>query len=308
MDLDFSKALQRCLDQVEPGRVTTCGAVAQALGDVRASRAVATWIATRPDTSGGHRVVRADGRPILASASRELSREGTRLFRGRVSADQLTDLLEPTRFLTALREEQQKLSERVIEQDGGLQVERVAGVDAGYDGNTMHIVAVSIDAKDLALTEVIAVKRQAEFPYIPTYLAYREFPGIEAAVRRLKRRPDVLLIDGHGRLHPALFGVACNVGVRLDLPTVGVAKHPLVGRVRPRTRSPSRASPVEFRGQVRGYAWTPPGRERPIYVSIGHRISLERALEVVRGSTLHGYPEPLRLADRIGREMKRNKE
>jgi len=117
-----------------------------------------------------------------------------------------------------------------------------------------------------------------------------------------------LLIDGHGRLHPALFGVACYVGVRLDLPTIGVAKHPLVGRVRPRTRSLSRASPVEFQGQVRGYAWTPVGRARPIYVSIGHRISLERAFEVVRGSTVRGYPEPLRLADRIGREMKRNKE
>ena len=307
MDLDFSKALHRCLDQVGPGRVTTCGAIAKALGDIRASRAVAMWIATRPDTSGGHRVARADGRPVLASASRELSREGTRLFRGRVSADRILDRLEPVGFLTALRAEQQMLGDRVIEQDGGLHVERIAGVDAGYDGDTMHSVAVSLDAKDLALTEITAVKRQAEFPYIPTYLAYREFPGIEAAVRRLKRRPDVLLIDGHGRLHPALFGVACYVGVRLDLPTIGVAKHPLVGRVRPEPRSPSRASPVEFRGQVRGYAWTPPGCERPIYVSIGHRISLERTLEVVRGSTLHGYPEPLRLADRIGREMKRNK-
>src|SRR5881409_2640416 len=76
--------------------------------------AVATQIATRPETSGGHRVVRADGRPVLMSASRELSREGTRLLRGRVSADRITDLLEPTGFLTALREEQQKLSGRVI--------------------------------------------------------------------------------------------------------------------------------------------------------------------------------------------------
>ncbi len=308
MDLDFAKALQQCLDQVDPGRVTTCGAIARALGDIRASRAVATWIATRPETPGGHRVVRADGRPVLASASRELAHEGTRPFRGRVSANRIWDLLEPTGFLTALREEQQQLSDRVIEQDSEMQVERIAGVDAGYDGNIMHIVAVSLDAKDLGLVEITAVKRQAEFPYIPTYLAYREFPGIEAAVRRLKQRPDVLLVDGHGRLHPAFFGVACYVGVRLDLSTIGVAKHPLVGRVRPGTRSHSGASPIEFRGQVRGYAWTPPGRARPIYVSIGHRISIERALEVVRGSTLRGYPEPLRLADRIGRAMKRNKE
>ena len=307
MDLDFSKALQRCLDQVGPGRVTTCGAIAQALGDIRASRAVATWIVTRPETSGGHRVVRADGRPVLASASKELSQEGTRLFRGLVSTERILNLLEPTGFLNVLREEQQKLADRVIEQDGGLHVERVGGVDAGYDGTTMHIVAVSLDAKDLGLTEITAVKRPAEFPYIPTYLAYREFPGIEAAVRRLKQQPDVLLVDGHGRLHPALFGVACYVGVRLDLPTIGVAKRPLVGRVTKRGHLPSGAMAIEFQGQVRGYSWTPPGRERPIFVSIGHRITLARALDVVRASTLQGHPEPLKLADRIGREMKRNK-
>jgi len=307
VDLDFSKALQECLDQVGPGRVTTCGAIARALGDVRASRAVATWIATHPDISGGHRVVRADGRPVLGSSSGGLSREGTRLFRGRVSADRIMDSLESVRFLAALREEQRKLADRVIEQDGPRKIERVAGVDAGYDGNTMHTVAVSLDAKDFALTEIAAVKRQAVFPYIPTFLAYREFSGIEAAVSRLKRRPDVLLIDGHGRLHPALFGIACYVGARLGLPTIGVAKHPLVGRVRRGNRSASGEFAVEFRGKVRGYAWTPPGRERPIYVSIGHRVSLERALEIVRGCTLHAYPEPLRLADRIGREMKRNR-
>src|SRR5207245_7398167 len=172
----------------------------------------------------------------------------------------------------------------------------------------MYVVAACVDLKDLNPIDIAAVRHHVDFPYIPTYLAYREFPGIEAAVRRLKQRPDVLLVDGHGRLQPALFGVACYVGVRLDLSTIGVAKHPLVGRVRPGTRSHSGAFPIEFRGQVRGYAWTPPGRARPIYVSIGHRISIERALEVVRGSTLRGYPEPLRLADRIGRAMKWNKE
>src|SRR5206468_9592500 len=89
--------------------------------------------------------------------------------------------------------------------------------------------------------------------------------------------------------------------------TIGVAKRPLVGRVTKRGHPPSGAMAIEFQGRVRGYAWTPPGRERPIFVSIGHRITLARALEVVRASTLQGHPEPLKLADRIGREMKRNK-
>jgi len=226
---------------------------------------------------------------------------------GRVSSERIVDVLQPVGLLTALREEQRTLSDRVVEMDTGRQFERIAGVDAGYDADAMYVVATCVALKDLNPIDITAVRHRAEFPYIPTYLAYREFPGIEAAVRRLNRRPDVLLVDGHGRLHPALFGIACYVGLRLDLPTIGVAKHPLVGRVTRRGHSPAVATAIEFQGRVRGYAWTPPGRERPIFVSIGHRISLERALEVVRTSTLRGYPEPLKLADRIGREMKRNK-
>ena len=307
VDVDFSKALQECLDQVGPGRVATCGAIARALGDIRAARSVATWLNTHPDTAGSHRVVRADGRPVLASASSELEREGFSLVRGRVSSGRTLDVLQPVGLLTTLRDEQRKLSDRVVELDTGRQFERIAGVDAGYDGDAMYVVAACVDLKDLNPIDITAVRHHVDFPYIPTYLAYREFPGIEAAVRRLNQRPDVLLVDGHGRLHPALFGIACYVGVRLDLPTIGVAKHPLVGRVTKRGHSPSGVTAIEFRGQVRGYAWTPPGCERPNFISVGHRISLDRALEVVRASTLRRYPEPLKIADRIGREMKRNK-
>jgi len=307
VDVDFSKALRECLDQVGPGRVATCGAIATALGDVRAARSVATWLNTHPNAAGSHRVVRSDGRPVLASASSQLEREGVQLERGRVPSKRILGALEPVGLLTALREEQRMLSERVVEEDTGVQFERIAGVDAGYEGDEMFVVAACLERKSLDPIDIAAVKRRADFPYIPTFLAYRESPGIEAAVRRLRQRPDVLLVDGHGRLHPALFGIACYVGVRLDLPTIGVAKHPLVGRVTKRGHPSSGATAIKFQGQVRGYAWSPPGRERPIFVSIGHRITLERALDVVRASTLRGHPEPLKLADRIGREMKRNK-
>src|SRR5256885_15894240 len=86
VDVDFSKALQECLDQVGPGRVATCGAIARALGDIRAARSVATWLNTHPDTAGSHRGVPAGGRPGLASAPSEPEREGFRLVRGGVSS------------------------------------------------------------------------------------------------------------------------------------------------------------------------------------------------------------------------------
>jgi len=176
----------------------------------------------------------------------------------------------------------------------------------GYQGDEMYAVAVSIALGNLDTIEIALVRRRVDFPYIPTYLAYREFPGIEAAVRRLSRRPDVLMIDGHGRLHPALFGIACYAGIRLDLPTIGVAKHPLAGHVQPASERHVAAHSVRIDGVTRGYAWTPPNRSRAIYVSVGHRISLPRALDLVRKTTQYRYPEALRIADRVSREMKGN--
>src|SRR5438876_8009496 len=95
----------------------------------------------------------------------------------------------------------------------------------------MYAAAASVSLADLETVEVALVRRRVDFPYVPTYLAYREFPGVEAAVRRLSTGPDVLMIDGHGRLHSALFGVAWAVGVRLDLPSIAAAKHPIAGCV-----------------------------------------------------------------------------
>ncbi len=306
VDVDFRRALATCLGGVGRGRVTTCGAIARALGDVRSARAVATWLVDHPDTPGAHRVVRADGRLLFPAAVRDLDREGIHPVHGRVPVGRFVGALEPVGFLTALRRTQRRLGDRIVERDAPGRVEWIAGVDAAYDGETMYAVAACLDAEDLIPIEIAAVRCETDFPYIPTYLAYREFPGIVAAVRRLTCRPDALMVDGHGRLHPALFGVACHVGLELKLPTIGVAKHPLVGRVTTRPR-PTRATyPIEFRGRVRGYAWTPPGCTRPIFISVGDHISLETAFEIVRRSTRRGYPEPLKIADRACREMKRN--
>jgi deoxyribonuclease V len=97
------------------------------------------------------------------------------------------------------------------------------------------------------------------------------------------------------------------VGVRLDIPTIGIAKHPLVGTPRPAKRSKEGGVPIELDGAIRGYAWTPPGHARPFYVSVGHRISLRTALTLARVATWDAYPEPLRSADRISKEKKEQK-
>src|SRR5207245_8848277 len=145
---------------------------------------------------------------------------------------------------------QHRLGAQVTERDSLGNVNRIGGVDAAYDGDSMYIAAVCLDADDLTPGEIVTVRYETAFPYIPTYLAYRESPGIETAVRRLTHRPDVFLLDGHGRFHPALFCVACYVGVRLGLRTVGVAKHQLFGRRTTRRRGSPSLLPIELRGPV----------------------------------------------------------
>ena len=259
-----------------------------------------------PATPAAHRVVRADGRPVLPNANHRLASEDVPVRSGRVPANRFVAIRTAVPLLDELRREQRHLASLVTEEDVGGPAERIAGVDVAYDADRMYAAAVCVGATTLAVVEVATATGTVSFPYIPTYLARREFPGIEAAVRRLPRKPDVLLVDGHGRLHPALFGVACDVGVRLDIPTIGVAKHPLAGRPMKPSRGDRDAIPIALGGETRGYAWVPPGAGRPIFVSVGHRISLATALDLVKRTTRSRYPEPLALADRASKEMKRN--
>ena len=296
----------RCLNQVPRGRVATCGAIARALGEGRAARAVATWITDHRETLRAHRVVRADGRPVLEEAQGKLAREGVPSARGRIDSARILGPLREIEFLQELRKDQRRLAASVIERDESGPMDLVGGVDVSYRDDQMFAAAATIRVDDLECVEVAAIRRRVDFPYIPTYLAYREFPAIRDAVSRLSKRPDVLMIDGHGRLHPALFGIACYAGVALDIPTIGIAKNPLAGRSRsagPRNRD---TTSLWIGDTIRGFAWVPAGRSRPIYVSVGHRISLESALTLARRTTPSGYPEALKIADRVSREMKRN--
>lgn len=291
--------MERVLRRIPEGRVTTCGAIARALGDVRAARAVAAWILEHPQVEGTQRVVRADGRSVLQRVAEGGETAST------TSQDFFEDLPHVS-LLKELRERQARLASQVVVEDDFRRVRFLGAVDVAYEGERAYTAAVRCDAKTLEPLEIASSAVQVDFPYIPTYLAFRELPAVEPALRRLAVRPDILLVDGHGQLHPALFGYACLVGVQLDIPTIGVAKHALVGRPRPRERVRG-AVPIEHAGRVRGYAWVPPGGERPVFISIGHRVSLETALTVVQHATRTRYPEPLRIADRLSKERKRGK-
>ena len=136
-----------------------------------------------------------------------------------------------------------------------------------YQGDVGFAVKV---LQDVGTAEIVGsgmVERNVLFPYVPTYLTYRELP-ILARLIDGRRQDTVHLIDGQGRLHPRRFGIACHLGVCLDVPTIGVAKSLLVGKVE---ENGSEESPISVDGEVTGVR-LPWRTTAPLYVSVGHRI------------------------------------
>ncbi|HZO26618.1 MAG TPA: deoxyribonuclease V [Chloroflexota bacterium] len=200
---------------------------------------------------------------------------------------------------------QRQLAREVVQEDRFGEIRTVAGVDLGFprtpDGNELARAAVVVLRwPDLDLVEERVVEQPVAFPYIPGLLSFREAPVGLAAIRSLEIRPDLLLVDGQGLAHPRRCGIACHLGLLLDLPTVGCAKSILTGHAEEPGPNPGDWTPLVNRGETIGAALRTRPKTKPIYVSIGHRISLASAIELV-SQCGRGYrlPEPTRLADRI---------
>jgi len=159
----------------------------------------------------------------------------------------------------------------------------ICGVDVAYRGssNAAYCSAVIMDKNMQQLVESVDVQTIVKYPYVPGLLMLRESEPIFYTLKSLKNTYDLLLIDGHGLLHPRKCGLACYIGVTLDKPTIGVAKSRLCGTVRP-------DGFVELDGEILGYAIS-----KKLYISVGHRITLKTAIALVREFGI----EPLRLAD-----------
>jgi deoxyribonuclease V len=184
----------------------------------------------------------------------------------------------------------------------------IAGADASYspDGRTVHAAVAVLGLPDLNVLERCWVSREVPFPYVPGFFAFREGPAIISAVGALSRQPDLLLVDGHGRAHPRRAGIATHVGFLLSIPTVGVAKQILLGD--PVEFGPARGSesPIWDRGEIVGKVVRTKAGSRPVYVSAGHAIDLDTAVEAVLATTgASRIPAPIREAHRISREVRR---
>ncbi len=203
---------------------------------------------------------------------------------------------------------QQTWRERVETQDRYAPLKYVAGADMAFDPETNLAFAGVIVYRLPGLEEVErrAVRRKLRFPYVPGLLSFRESPILLAALARLRAQPDVILIDGHGLAHPRRFGIACHLGLLLDRPTIGCAKSILVGQSAEPDAQAGAMAPLVHQGETVGMVLRTRDRVKPLYVSIGHRFSLESAVQIVV-QCVDGFriPKPTREADHWVGELRR---
>lgn len=198
---------------------------------------------------------------------------------------------------------------QVITQDRLGPVVTVAGVDVGFldGGRVTRAAVVVLSFPELQPVDQVVACCPTRFPYVPGLLSFREVPAVLDAVERLRQLPDLVLCDGQGIAHPRRLGIASHLGLLTDLPTIGVAKSRLIGSHAqvPETRG-SRVPLFDQEEQI-GVVLRTRTRVKPIYVSSGHRVSLDTAIEYVMACTpRYRLPETTRWADRIasGRDQK----
>lgn len=205
------------------------------------------------------------------------------------------------------REIQQTLSKEVITSDTTGKVCTVAGVDVGFErNNTITRAAVTVlKFPELELHEYAIAHKATPFPYVPGLLSFREVPVILKVLEKLTTLPDLVLCDGQGIAHPRRFGIASHLGVLTGLATIGVAKSRLVGVHGPVPDERGAWVPLIDRGKVIGAVLRTRTGIKPLYISIGHRVSLTTAVDyVMRCVTRFRLPETTRWAHKFASDTK----
>jgi deoxyribonuclease V len=188
---------------------------------------------------------------------------------------------------------QQALTARVDVSRPLERFEYVAGCDVAYhltESRLFAAVAV-VCVSDRIVVETRVVTREVNFPYIPGLLSFRELPALLTALAELRSAPDAVMVDGQGIAHPRRFGLACHLGLWLDLPCVGCAKTWLLGDFEPPGPVAGDATPLTVGDETVGAVVRSADGARPVFVSPGHRIDVPSATAVVR-ATLSGYRHP----------------
>jgi deoxyribonuclease V len=202
--------------------------------------------------------------------------------------------LKPPAFSVERAHKTQLLMSRQIIFEDRLpeEIHLIGGVDVAYTRNMSVGAAVVLDCDSLELLESQTAVSRIRMPYIPTLLSFREIPATVRSIRQLRLHPDLFLVDGQGFAHPYRCGFASHLGLALNRPTIGVAKSRLFGDVE--NRETENVALLKHKDEIVGAAVTTKQGSKPVYVSVGHMVSLETAIRIVKTcSRGNRVPDPL---------------
>ncbi len=200
--------------------------------------------------------------------------------------------------LGKLKKEQLKLQRSIVTKDDFEKIDLLGGCDFTCWDKKIGCALVVYDTKEKKIIETQTIVLDETFPYIPTYLFYRYGTAVNEAYLKLQTRPDILMVHGNGRLHPRHLGLASHIGLALDIPTIGVAQKLLCGEVRDGF--------VYLNDEKIGASLKTREFSNPVFVSVGHRICLKTAVQLVKDNCIepHKMPEPLHLVHKIVSKLK----
>jgi len=197
---------------------------------------------------------------------------------------------------------QSRLRARIVTRDRLGRVRPVAGTDVGFEdgGAVTRAAVVVLTFPALELADWAVIRQPTRFPYVPGLLSFREIPALLTALARLRVRPDLVLCDGHGFAHPRRCGLASHLGLVTGWPTVGVAKSRLIGTYRDPPQRRGAWTPLRDRDEIIGAVLRSRARVKPIFISVGHRVSLETAVSCTMACvTRYRLPETTRWAHHL---------
>jgi len=293
---DLYAIVLKSLKSIPQGKVTTYGEIGKALGDKISARAVGYIMATNrwPDIYPCYKVVGSDGNIGGYSLGtdlkkRKLRKEGIRIVGGHI--ENLKEIIVMSKdlkippVLESLQRLQQYLGGKVDLSNFYGEPRYVVSLDLGYINGPPDISIATACLFDLEENKVLSLAISVVpifMPYIPTYLAFRELPAALLALEKILdvRYPDIIAVDGQGILHPRKFGIASHIGVITNIPSIGIAKSILVGKVIGdwKKYGELKYAPIDLRGEICGYVVSK-GKHK-IIVSPGHRTSVDGALKI----------------------------
>lgn len=209
-------------------------------------------------------------------------------------------------LVRTLTEQQEKLRQQVVLQKPDFELKLLAGCDSSFIGENILSVFVLLRYPELEMVESVWHYGSVELPYIPGFLAFREAPNLIKAYQKLQHSPDLIMVDGHGIAHPRRLGIASQLGVLLNKPTMGVAKKVLTGKYEEPDLAKGSVQPLMSRSEHIGNVIRTKDKVKPVFVSPGHLMDLETATAIALQTAIkHKLPEPTRLADHYAEVYKK---